>query len=144
MLNFTRSKQIFLLVFFAMVGSSQAFSVVHIIFNDWVMWPIMALSVIAFAVILERLMVVFLEKRKIKPSKFMDEFLAKVGEDGKGKDAAVAWGVELCEKKGGILSALLLAAFHKYKDGKEKNMHAGELKEWMTKSVEQRAGVELM
>lgn len=143
MQGFSRRKQFFVLFFLAMAGLSQAFNPIkYFIMGGWVMYPILLLSVVAFAVTLERIVVVFLEKRRIKPAKFLDEFLTKVEKDG--KEAAVAWGEAECKKRGGILAELLMAAFRKYRDGKTKNMHPAELKEWMMRSVEQYAGVELM
>jgi len=145
MAGFSRRKQFFVFSFLAAAGMTQAASIVeYFIMGGWVMYPILALSVVSMAVVLERVVVVMMEKMKVKPAKFLDEFLSKVGEDGKGKDEAVAWAEDHCKKKGGILAELLLAAFHKYKHGKANNMHTIELKEWMTKSVEQRAGVELL
>jgi biopolymer transport protein ExbB len=56
---------------------------------------------------------------------------------------AIAWAEELCKKKGGIMAEIMLAVCHKYRDGVEKKMHPAELKEWMKKSAEEYAGVEL-
>ncbi len=144
MQGFNRKKQFFVLFFLSMVGLSQALNVMsYFIMGGWVMYPILALSVVAVGVTLERVVVVFLEKMKLRPGQFLDDFLKKVGEDGKGKMEAVAWGEEMCKKKGGIMAAILEAVFHKYRDGLEKKMHPAEHKEWMKKSAEEYAGVEL-
>jgi biopolymer transport protein ExbB len=144
MQGFNRQRQFFVLFFLSMVGLSQAFNPVkYFIMGGWVMYPILALSVVSVGVTLERVVVVFLERAKIKPGKFLDEFLTKVGEDGAGKMDAVAFAEAVANKKGGIMAELLLAICHKYRDGVNKKMHPAELKEWMKKSAEERASVEL-
>ena len=144
MQGFSRRKQFFVLFFLSMVGLSQAFNPVkYFLMGGWVMYPILGLSVVSAGVTLERFVVVLLEKMKLKPGVFLDQFLQKVGEDGKGKMEAVAWGEEICKKKSGIMASILSAVFHKYRDGVDKKMHPAELKEWMKKSAEEYAGVEL-
>jgi biopolymer transport protein ExbB len=144
MQDFHRRRQFFVLFFLAMVGLSQALNPMkYFIMGGWVMYPILALSIVSVGVTLERVVVVFLEKLKVKPGRFLDDFLQKVGEDGSGKMEAVAWAEGVCQKRGGVLAELLLTVCHKYRDGTSKKMHPAELKEWMKKSAEERAGVEL-
>lgn len=111
--------------------------------GGWVMYPILFLSVIALTITMERLIVVFLQKLKLKPEKFLIMFEKTFQETSGDKAKTVEIMEQFISKKNGMVVEILSAALKKFKDGTAKKMGPMELKTWMKTSVEERANTEL-
>ena len=111
--------------------------------GGWVMYPILALSVITMAVTIERIIVLVMEKIKMKPEKFLDMFFEIYEKNGSNKVKTVEEMVEYCKKKGSVGAEIMLAGFSKFLDGTKKGMTPTELKQWVSSAMEAQANVEL-
>jgi biopolymer transport protein ExbB len=111
--------------------------------GGWPMYPITLLSVVALAVTFERLVVIFLQNRKLKPEKFMIAFEESLERNNNDKLRTVDEMMYLAQKRSGVCGDLLMVALTKWKDGMAKRMNPLEIKQWMTTAVEARAVVEL-
>lgn len=111
--------------------------------GGWVMYPILALSVITMAVTIERVIVLVMEKIKMKPAKFLDLFYQTFENNNNNKVKTVEEMMEVCKKKGGVGAEIMLAGFAKFLDGTKKGLSTTDLKLWITGAVEAQANVEL-
>ncbi|MFH0919746.1 MAG: MotA/TolQ/ExbB proton channel family protein [Fibrobacterota bacterium] len=132
----------FLPLLFA-ASATQAMNVFHTVTTDWAMWPILALSVIAVGLCLERLVVVFLERRRLRPALAFKSFQESLEKNGGDKLKTIDEIGEICKQRRGICATLLLAVFRKYKVGSKNKMNPSELRAWMMDAVESEANVEL-
>jgi len=112
--------------------------------DEWVMWPLVLLSVIMFTIVLERMLVIILDRVKLSPSKFADLFVATL-EKNKGDKMKTVEEMEayLAKKKENIAVGLFKKALRKYKDGVDKKLSHTELRGWIKDAVEDQAVVEL-
>jgi biopolymer transport protein ExbB len=110
---------------------------------EWVMWPLVALSVIMFALVIERLLVITLDRVKLSPAKMVDRFMQSLQQYNGDKMQAVQAMETLIQKKDNICAELLKTIFRKYKDGVEMGMSAPQLKRWMMEAVEEKSETEI-
>jgi len=76
--------------------------------GGWMMWPIVACSLVAMAIIFERSWALFIRSGRIIPRSLLDEVETLV-DQGRVEEAVVA-----CRKDGSMMSRVLLAGLHQY------------------------------
>lgn len=111
--------------------------------GGWAMWPLLISSVLAVAFAFERLIVLFLQKRKLKPEEFLEAFEKKMEQLGGDRDAVVADMSALCKKRGGVCAEVMLEGLTKFRQGRSLKMPPFELKNWLNGAIEERARVSL-
>ncbi len=111
--------------------------------GGWAMWPLLIASVLAVAFGIERLVVMFLQKRKLRPEQFLEAFESSLKKNGGNKDAVVAEMRALCEQRGGATSEIMLEGLDKFQQGRTMNMSPYYMKDWLNKAIEERARIVL-
>lgn len=111
--------------------------------GGWAMWPLLIASVLAVAFAIERLVVMFLQKRKLRPEQFLEAFESSMKKNGGDKDAVVAEMKALCEKRGGATSDIMLEGLDKFQQARSMNMSPYYMKDWLNKALEERARIVL-
>ncbi|MDD5672660.1 MAG: MotA/TolQ/ExbB proton channel family protein [Chitinivibrionales bacterium] len=113
--------------------------------GGWVMWVILLLSVVSLTITLERIIVVYLQRFKLTPGKFIDEFAACLKKNNGDKMATADQMIAYCQNKKrlGLCAEVFTAGLQKYKDPVARAMNPSELKLWMKTGVEERANIEL-
>jgi biopolymer transport protein ExbB len=111
--------------------------------GGWAMWPLLGSAVLALAFAIERLLVMFLQKRKMRPDQFLEAFESSLKKNEGNKEAVVAEMVALCEKRGGATSEIMLEGLQKYAQARQMNMGAYYMKEWLNNAIEERARIVL-
>jgi biopolymer transport protein ExbB len=111
--------------------------------EEWVMWPLVFLSMAMVAIVIERLLVIILDRVKLSPVKFIDKFYETLKKHDGDKLQAIEEMEASMKKKDNICAEMLRTIFRKYKDGSSKKMNSLELKQWMTEAVEEKASIEL-
>jgi biopolymer transport protein ExbB len=111
--------------------------------GGWVMWPLLFCAVLAVAFWFERLIVMFIQKRKLKPDRFLEAFESSLKKNNGDKDAAVAEMTALCEKRGGVCAEIMLEGLQKYAQAKTMNMSAYYMKTWLNDAISERARIAL-
>ncbi len=111
--------------------------------GGWAMWPLLIFSVVAFMFVLERIIVILLQKRKLSPEAFLDAFDQSLKKHNGDKDAVVAEMKQLCEKKGGACAEILKEGVEKYSQSRNMNLDVMQLKQWLTNAIEERSRIEL-
>jgi len=108
-----------------------------------VMLPILGLSVLAVPFTIERYIILFIQKAKLKPDKFLEALDASMRKNN-GDKAKVADELEaLCKKRGGVCADIMLEGLRKFKMVKGMNMGIFELKQWLNSAIEERARIAL-
>jgi len=138
-----KKRHFFFPVLLFAAGSTHAMNVLHTITSDWAMWPILFLSVVALGLCIERLLVVFLERRRLRPALAYTSFQESLEKNKGDKFKTIEEISEICRQRKGICATLLLAVFRKYRVGVDNKMNASEMRAWMMDAVESEANVEL-
>jgi biopolymer transport protein ExbB/TolQ len=110
--------------------------------EEWVMWPIAALSIASFAITVERITVLILEKVQMSPTKVLNMFTELLRKNNGYKPQTVEAFGPVIENKSGVCAALMRTVMHKYRDGAAKNMDSATLKQWMRMAAEEQAVLE--
>jgi biopolymer transport protein ExbB len=111
--------------------------------GGWAMWPLLIASVLALAFAFERLIVLFLQKRKLKPEEFLEEFEKSMKKHNGNKKAVVDEMVGVCKKRGGVCADIMKEGLQKYAQADGLDMKAFDLKQWLTDAIQERASIEL-
>lgn len=111
--------------------------------EEWVMWPLVALSVIMIAIVIERLLIIMLDRVKLSPVKFIQRFSNALDKANGDKMSVVEQMETFLKSKENIAAELLRTIFKKYKDGVSRKMEGQALKTWMLDAVEEKAAIEL-
>jgi biopolymer transport protein ExbB len=107
------------------------------------MWPLVLGSVLAFAFGIERLIVLFLQKRKLRPEQFLDEFDKSVKKHGGERNKVVEEMLALSNKRGGVCAEIMAEGLEKFRQAQNMEMDTMQMKQWLTNAVEERARIEL-
>ncbi len=108
-----------------------------------VMYPIVLLSVVMLAVTIEKVIVVFRQRIRIQPEKYLNSFLDAFEKNNMDKIKTLDEMEVFAKKKRSMCSDFLLNIAQKYRVGVTKNLDPLEMKQWMTLAVEQQASIEL-
>jgi biopolymer transport protein ExbB len=108
-----------------------------------VMWPLLLSAVLALAFAIERLIVIFLQKRKLRPEQFLEAFEASMKKNGGNKEAVVTEMTALCRKRGGVCAVVVGEGLAKWAQAMRFGMKAFDLKTWLNSAIEERARIEL-
>jgi len=111
--------------------------------GGWAMWPLLIGSVLAVAFAFERLIVLFLQKRKLKPEEFLENFENSMKQHNGNKDAVAADMLALCKKRGGVCAEIMGEGLEKYQQARSLNLSGFDLKQWLSNAIEERASIEL-
>jgi len=115
----------------------------YFIEGGWVMWPILGCSVLGVAFTIERIIVLFLQKRRLKPDQFLEALEGSLRKNGGDKDAVVAEMKTLCEKRGGACGEIMYEGLEKYTQARAMNLHAFNMRDWLKQAIESRANIAL-
>ncbi|MBD3320894.1 MAG: hypothetical protein GF350_07370 [Chitinivibrionales bacterium] len=110
--------------------------------GGFAMWPLLVGAVLALMFIIERLIVLFLQKRKLRPDKFLEEFEASMKKNNGDKDKVVEEMIGVC-KKGGVCAEIMMEGLRKFKHVKKMKMSVLEMKQWLNNAIEERSRIEL-
>lgn len=108
-----------------------------------VMWPLLAGSVLVIALTIERLIVLLLRRRQLRPTEFASFMDKALKEAGDNKDQAVDDMLAFCKKRGGPVASLLIEGLLKYKEVKAANLSMMEAKQWVNLAIEEKGRVEI-
>ncbi|MBD3420776.1 MAG: hypothetical protein GF398_11715 [Chitinivibrionales bacterium] len=111
--------------------------------GGWAMWPLLAFLVIALTFVIERLIVLFFQKRKLQPDKFLEAFEASMKKHEGDKVKVTEEMSVLCKQKGGACAEIMLEGLTKYKQAKQMKLSVIDMKTWMTNALEERSRIEL-
>lgn len=111
--------------------------------GGWAMWPLLGFSVLALTFTIERMIVLFFQKRKLKPDQFLDEFDKALKKHNGDKEAVTVEMIALCRKKGGVAAEIMLEGLEKYRHARSLNMSVFDMKKWLNEAIEERARIEL-
>lgn len=111
--------------------------------GGWVMYPILALSVLMVTFIFERVVVLMIERIRLSPLKALDNFWKVMEKNSNDKFQTVDEMMNSLKKNKGICSRVLQVVFHKFRDGSSKKMSPIELKKWMTDGAESQATIDM-
>jgi biopolymer transport protein ExbB len=111
--------------------------------GGWAMWPLLGFSVLAATFAIERLIVLFFQKRKLKPDTFLEAFEQSMKKHNGQKDAVIEEMLALCKKKGGVTAEIMQEGLTKFKQAQTLNMSAFDMKQWLNDAIEERARIEL-
>ncbi len=111
--------------------------------GGWAMWPLIGSAVLALMFVIERAIVLFLQKRKLRPDTFLEAFEKSMKEHNGDKEKVVADMTALCQKKGGVCADIMMEGMNKWQQAKDMNMSVIELKQWLTNAIEERSRIEL-
>lgn len=111
--------------------------------GGWAMWPLLISSVLAVAFGFERIIVLFLQKRKLRPEEFLEAFEKKMEQHGGNRDAVVADMSALCKKRGGVCAEIMQEGLTKFGQARTLDMAPFEMKNWLNSAIEERARVSL-
>ncbi|MBD3344252.1 MAG: hypothetical protein GF401_04230 [Chitinivibrionales bacterium] len=111
--------------------------------GGFAMWPLLIGAVLALMFVIERLIVMFLQKRKLRPDKFLEAFEESMKKHNGDKDKVVEEMTGLCKKKGGVTAEIMLEGLTKFKQAKSLNMSVMEMKQWLNNAIEERSRIEL-
>jgi len=111
--------------------------------GGWAMWPLAAFALLALTFGIERFIVLMLQKRKLKPDTFLDEFDKSMKKNNGDREKVIAEMRTLCEKKGGVCAEIMLEGLKKFDQSRSFNMSVFDLKKWLSDSIEERARIEL-
>jgi biopolymer transport protein ExbB len=128
--------------------------IVHLCFADFnpvlyfkkggpVMWPILIFSILVIAVALERIIVILLLRRKLRPAEFASFMAKSLKKNQDNKDNAIDEMLALCQKRGGPVASLLSEGLMKYKECKQSGLGMLEAKQWMNTAIEEKGRVEI-
>jgi biopolymer transport protein ExbB len=110
--------------------------------GGWAMWPLLLISVLGLTFGIERVIVLFLQKRKLKPDQFLDAFDASLKKHKGDKDAVVDEMLSLC-KRGGVCAEIMQEGLTKFRQAKSMDLSVFDMKKWITEAIEERARIEL-
>ncbi|MBD3315318.1 MAG: hypothetical protein GF344_05990 [Chitinivibrionales bacterium] len=110
--------------------------------GGWAMWPLLLIAVLGLTFGIERIIVLFLQKRKLRPDQFLDAFDASIKKHGGDRDAVVEEMLALC-KRGGVCAEIMQEGLAKFRQAKGMNLSVFDTKKWITEAVEERARIEL-
>jgi biopolymer transport protein ExbB len=111
--------------------------------DEWVMWPLVVLAILMLTICIERLIVIFLDRAKLNPGKFLDVYFDRLKKNNGDKALTVQEMQVYLQKKDSVCAELLKTIFRKYEDGLKKRLSYPELKAWMSEAVEEKADLEL-
>jgi biopolymer transport protein ExbB len=111
--------------------------------GGWAMWPLLIASILGLAFAFERLIVLFLQKTKLKPETFLEEFEKSMKKHNGNKDAVVHEMYALCKKRGGVCATIMKEGLDKYQQARRYNLAAFDLKQWLNNAIQERASIEL-
>jgi biopolymer transport protein ExbB len=127
-----------------MAHSGSGFNIMELfVKGDWVVWPIVALSVIAVTITLERAVVLIIQNLKLKPEKFALLFEETFKRNNGDKMKTVDELIPIVRKRGGVCGSIAEAVLVKFKDGTAKKFGPIDLKQWLSSSAESQAAVQL-
>jgi biopolymer transport protein ExbB len=110
--------------------------------DEWVMWPLVALSMVSLAIVVERLLVIFLDRKGMSPETLVEKFLVCLENSNGDKEKAIQEMEAFIGKKENISTTLIRHVFRKYREGVEKNLSPIEMKQWLKDSAEEQALLE--
>jgi biopolymer transport protein ExbB len=110
--------------------------------GGWAMYPLLLIAVLGLTFGIERIIVLFLQKRKLKPDQFLDAFDASLKKHGGDRDAVVEDMLTLC-KRGGVCADIMQEGLAKFRQAKDLSMGVFDMKRWITEAIEERARIEL-
>jgi biopolymer transport protein ExbB len=108
-----------------------------------VMWPILLASILVIAVALERVIVLILLRRKMRPTEFAAFMEKSLRDNPDDKEKAVDDMLAFCKKRGGPVASLLTEGLIKYKECRQARLSMLEAKQWMNLAVEEKGRVEI-
>jgi biopolymer transport protein ExbB len=111
--------------------------------GGWAMWPMLIACVLGLAFAFERLIVLFLQKQKLKPDQFLEEFEKSMKKHNGNKDAVVHEMFALCKKRGGVCGTIMREGLEKFQQARNLNLAPFDLKQWLNNAVQERASIEL-
>ncbi len=104
-----------------------------------IMWMLAALSVIAFAFALERIIVLVVQGHKLSPSGFLKVLENTLAIKDKTSMQKVEGLTAYCEKRGGVTSVVMLEAMDKWKQAVKQGFPPLELKSWIQTAVDEKS-----
>ena len=118
-------------------GGGSGFNIMELLVKgDWVVWPILALSVIALTITIERAVVLIIQNLKLKPEKFALMFEESYKRNNGDKMKTVDELLPYVKKRGGVCGAIAEEVLVKYKDGISKRFGPIDLKQWLSSAAE--------
>ena len=111
--------------------------------GGWAMYPLALCAVLGLAFAFERVIVMFLQKRKMNPEQFLEAFESSLKKNEGNKEAVVTEMVALCEKRRSACSDIMIEGLRKYQQARGMNMNAYYMKEWLNEAIADRAKVVL-
>lgn len=111
--------------------------------DEWIMWPLVLLAIVTITITLERLLIIFLDRRKLSPVAFLEAFMQALKKNNNDKWQSVLEMEQHLVKKDCIAGELMRTILTKFKDGVQKGMNPMQLKQWMKEAVDERAEIEL-
>ena len=108
-----------------------------------VMWPLLIGSVLVVALTMERLIVLLLRRRQLRPAEFAGFMQKTLNENPDNKDKAIDDMLAFCKKRGGPVASLLTEGLLKYKECKQANLSMMEAKQWINLAIEEKGRVEI-
>lgn len=111
--------------------------------GGWAMWPLLVAAVLALAFAFERAIVLFLQKRKLRPEQFLEAFEASRKKHGDNKETVAAEMIDLCKKRGGVTAEIMLVGLSKWQEAKDLGLAPFDMKNWLNRAIEERANIQL-
>ena len=133
----------FVLLFFCQGAFAEFNPVQYFKAGGPVMWPILLASILVIAVALERVIVLVLLRRKMRPAEFAAFMEKSLRENSDDKEKAVDDMLAFCKKRGGPVASLLTEGLFKYKECRRARLGMLEAKQWMNLAVEEKGRVEI-
>jgi biopolymer transport protein ExbB len=126
------------------VQSIQAKSVVEYFrAGGDVMWVLLLLSVLVVTFTIERLIVMFRQKRKMTPEEFINAIEKELKKNGGNKLEMAKKIIPLCEKRGGAAGSILGQGLKKYMECVTGKISILDTKQLIAQAMEERGRIEI-
>ncbi len=111
--------------------------------GGWAMYPLLGFLLLGLTFTFERLIVLFFQKRKLKPDAFLEAFDQSMKKHDGDKEKVIEEMTALCKKRGGVAAEIMLEGLQKYQHANKLNMSVFDMKQWLNDAIEERARIEL-
>lgn len=111
--------------------------------GGWAMWPLIGSAVLALMFVIERTIVLFLQKKKLRPDTFLEAFEKSMKDNSGDKEKVITEMKKLCRERGGVCADIMMEGLQKFEQTKGMNMSLLEMKQWLTDAIEERSRIEL-
>ncbi|MFH1761304.1 MAG: MotA/TolQ/ExbB proton channel family protein [bacterium] len=108
-----------------------------------VMWALLFLSVLVLTFSIERLIMMFRQRRRLSVEEFIASMEKSLKNNSNNVKAMAEELIPMCDKRGGAVGSIMGNGLKKYLDCLNNNLDPVQTKQWLSEAVEERGRIEI-